>query len=66
MKTNLNKFLSWNQKHFDRIKSKFRKEQQLKNLLNTELLSCNFEKHEHSKRIDRIKLDTTFNEWSIK
>ena len=32
---------------------------------NTELLKINSEKHEHSKRIEPLIVDTTYSEWKI-
>lgn len=66
MKTNLNKFISWNQKHFEFIKRKICKEKQYSSMLNAELLALNYEKHDHENRIQKIKCNTDFSEFAIK
>lgn len=66
MKTNRNKFISFSQKHFEFIKRKLIKENDFKKLLNTELLALNFEKHFEQNRIEKLKVNTAYSEWSIK
>ena len=66
MKTNRNKFISFSQKHFEFIKRKLIKENDFKKLLNTELLALNFEKHLEQNRIEKLKVNTDYSQWSIK
>lgn len=66
MKTNRNKFISFSQKHFEFIKRKLIKENDFKKLLNTELLALNYEKHFEQNRIEKLRVNTEFSEWSIK
>lgn len=66
MKTNRNKFISFSQKHFEFIKRKLIKENDFKKLLNTELLALNYEKHFEQNRIEKLKVNTDYSQWSIK
>lgn len=64
MKTNPNKFRFL--KKFEFIKKKFRKEKQLTEMLNTELLFLNSGKFEHTNRINKMLVNTDFASWRVK
>lgn len=66
MKTNRNKFISFSQKHFEFIKRKLIKENDYKKLLNTELLALNYEKYSEQNRIEKLKVNTDYSQWSVK
>ena len=66
MKTIRNKFISFSQKHFEFIKRKLIKENDYKKLLNTELLALNYEKYSEQNRIEKLKVNTDYSQWSVK
>lgn len=66
MKTNLSKWFSIRKPGKDGIGIKIKKQKQNHDLSNTELLSANFSAWEHSNRIHKIKLDTSYQPWEVK
>lgn len=66
MKTNRNKFITFSRKHFEFVKRKLLKENDYKKLLNLELLALNYEKYSEQNRIEKLKVNTDYSQWSIK
>ena len=66
MKTNLNKWFTIRKLGKNGLGIKIKKQKANHDLANIELLCANGGHWEHSKRIDKLRIDHIYSEWKIK